>query len=115
MLRKERLANLIADSIAPKGDKIAAEKAWRAVLEIGKDSPLAGQAHFSLAGVYRERGDFAKADAEMKALDASMVRFHTFAAMRGLLLAEAFYWDLDAGPAPFPSAAQRAMAASAPR
>ena len=48
------------------GDKAAAEKAWRALLEIEKDGPLAGQAHFGLAGVYRERGDAAKADAEMK-------------------------------------------------
>jgi tetratricopeptide (TPR) repeat protein len=48
------------------GDKAAAEKAWLAVLDIEKDGPLAGQAHFGLAGVYRERGDSAKADAEMK-------------------------------------------------
>ena len=48
------------------GDKAAAEKAWLAVLEIQKDGPLAGQAHFGLAGVYRERGDSAKADAEMR-------------------------------------------------
>jgi Flp pilus assembly protein TadD len=48
------------------GDKAAAEKAWLAVLQIEKDGPLAGQAHFGLAGVYRARGDAAKADAEMK-------------------------------------------------
>ena len=48
------------------GDKAAAEKAWLGVLQIEKDGPLAGQAHFGLAGVYRERGDAAKADAEMK-------------------------------------------------
>jgi tetratricopeptide (TPR) repeat protein len=48
------------------GDKAAAEKAWLAVLQIEKDGPLAGQAHFGLAGVYRERGDAAKAGAEMK-------------------------------------------------
>ena len=48
------------------GDKAAAEKAWLAVLAIEKDGPLAVQAHFGLAGVYRERGDAAKADAEMK-------------------------------------------------
>jgi protein O-GlcNAc transferase len=48
------------------GDKVAAEKAWLAVLDIEKDGPLAGQAHFGLAGVYRQRGDSAKADAEMK-------------------------------------------------
>jgi len=48
------------------GDRAAAEKAWRAVLDIEKDGPLAGQAHFGLAGIYRARGDSAKADAEMK-------------------------------------------------
>lgn len=48
------------------GDKMAAEKAWLAVLDIQKDGALAAQAHFGLAGVYRERGDSAKADREMK-------------------------------------------------
>jgi tetratricopeptide (TPR) repeat protein len=48
------------------GDKVAAEKAWLAVIAIQKDSALAGQAHFGLAAIYRERGDSAKADAEMK-------------------------------------------------
>jgi Flp pilus assembly protein TadD len=47
-------------------DKAAAEKAWLAVIAIDKDGPLAGQAHFGLAGIYRERGDSAKADVEMK-------------------------------------------------
>ena len=48
------------------GDKAAAEKAWVAVLAIQKEGPLAAQAHFGLAGVYRERGDSAKSDVEMK-------------------------------------------------
>jgi tetratricopeptide (TPR) repeat protein len=48
------------------GDKAAAEKAWLAVIGIDKDGPLAGQAHFGLAAIYRERGDAAKSDAEMK-------------------------------------------------
>lgn len=48
------------------GDKVAAEKAWLAALAIVTDGPLAAQAHFGLAGVYRERGESAKADAEMK-------------------------------------------------
>jgi tetratricopeptide (TPR) repeat protein len=56
----------LGKAAALNGDKTAAEKAWRAVLETEKESPLAGQAHFSLASVYRERGDSAKADAEMK-------------------------------------------------
>ena len=49
-----------------EGDKVAGEKAWLAVIEIEKDGPLAAQAHFGLASIYRERGDYAKADAEMK-------------------------------------------------
>jgi Flp pilus assembly protein TadD len=49
-----------------EGDKVAAEKAWLAVLAIEKDGPLAAQAHFGLAGIYREYGNSAKADAEMK-------------------------------------------------
>ncbi|HEY2013472.1 MAG TPA: tetratricopeptide repeat protein [Bryobacteraceae bacterium] len=48
------------------GDKAAAEKSWLAVLDIDKNGPLAGQAHFGLAGIYRASGDSAKADAEMK-------------------------------------------------
>jgi tetratricopeptide (TPR) repeat protein len=49
-----------------EGDKVSAERAWLAVLAVEKDGPLAAQAHFGLAGVYRERGDSAKADAEIK-------------------------------------------------
>jgi tetratricopeptide (TPR) repeat protein len=48
------------------GDPAAAEKTWRAMLAIHQDGPLAAQAHFGLAGIYRARGDSAKADAEMK-------------------------------------------------
>jgi tetratricopeptide (TPR) repeat protein len=71
--RASRLAPGMADVLyaigkaaSLDGDKAAAEKAWLAVLQIEKDGPVAGQAHFGLAGVYRERGDAAKADAEMK-------------------------------------------------
>jgi tetratricopeptide (TPR) repeat protein len=49
-----------------EGDKASAEKAWLAVIGAEKDSSLAGQAHFGLAGIYRERGDGEKADSEMK-------------------------------------------------
>jgi len=48
------------------GDKMAAEKSWLAVIAIQKDGSLAEQAHFGLAGIYRERGDSTKADAEMR-------------------------------------------------
>lgn len=48
------------------GDKAAAEKAWLAALEADKDGPFAAQAHFGLAGVYRESGQREKAEAELK-------------------------------------------------
>jgi tetratricopeptide (TPR) repeat protein len=48
------------------GDQAAAEKSWLGVLAVQTDGPLAGQAHFGLAGIYRARGNSAKADAEMK-------------------------------------------------
>jgi tetratricopeptide (TPR) repeat protein len=48
------------------GDKPAAEKAWLAVIAIENETPLAGQAHFGLAGLYRERGNTAKAASEMQ-------------------------------------------------
>jgi len=48
------------------GDKATAEKAWLAILKIDGDGALAAQAHFGLAGIYRERGETAKVDAEMK-------------------------------------------------
>lgn len=48
------------------GDKVEAGKAWRRVIEMEKESPLAGQAHFALATLYRQQGDTAKADAELK-------------------------------------------------
>jgi tetratricopeptide (TPR) repeat protein len=48
------------------GDKAAAEKAWLDVIGIDNNSAVASQAHFGLASLYRERGDAAKADAEMK-------------------------------------------------
>lgn len=48
------------------GDTKAAEKAWLDLLGIEKDSTLAGQAHFSLAALYRKQGDTAKAEASMR-------------------------------------------------
>jgi tetratricopeptide (TPR) repeat protein len=47
-------------------DKSAAEQAWLAVIAIENETPLAGQAHFGLAGLYREQGNTAKAASEMQ-------------------------------------------------
>jgi len=44
----------------------SAEKAWQELLLIEKDGPLAAQAHFGLASVYRNQGNAALADREMR-------------------------------------------------
>jgi tetratricopeptide (TPR) repeat protein len=49
-----------------EGDAAAAEKAWTKVLSIEKQSALAAQAHFGLAGLYRKEGKTAEAQREMQ-------------------------------------------------
>ena len=56
----------LGKAAALDGDKPAAEKAWLGLLAIEKETSLAAQAHFGLAGLYRERGDTAKAASEMQ-------------------------------------------------
>jgi tetratricopeptide (TPR) repeat protein len=46
------------------GDSAAAEKAWTKLLSIEKDTALAGQTHFALAGLYRKQGKTAEAERE---------------------------------------------------
>ena len=41
---------------ALEGDIVSAEKDWKKVIELEKATPLAGQAHFALAGLYRKQG-----------------------------------------------------------
>src|SRR4051794_3625188 len=48
------------------GDAVLAEKAWLRVSEIEKQTPLAAQAHFGLAGLYRKQGKAAEARSEME-------------------------------------------------
>jgi tetratricopeptide (TPR) repeat protein len=48
------------------GDSEAAEKAWTRLLSIEKQSPLAAQAHFGLAGLYRKQGKQAEAAHELE-------------------------------------------------
>ncbi len=48
------------------GDSSAAEKSWTKVSSIEKDSALAAQAHFGLAGLYRKQGKMAEASREMQ-------------------------------------------------
>src|SRR6266481_9546058 len=49
-----------------EGDAAAAEKEWTNLLAIEKDSSLAAQAHFGLAGLYRKQGKTAAAQHEMQ-------------------------------------------------
>ncbi|MGA2377573.1 MAG: tetratricopeptide repeat protein [Candidatus Sulfotelmatobacter sp.] len=49
-----------------EGDAAAAEKAWTKLLSIEKQSALAAQAHFGLAGLYRKQGKTAEAQREMQ-------------------------------------------------
>lgn len=49
-----------------EGDPSAAEKAWIKLLSIEKQSSLAAQAHFGLAGIYRKQGRTAEAKQEMQ-------------------------------------------------
>lgn len=48
------------------GDPAAAEKAWLKVISIEKESSIAAQAHFELAGLYRKLGKAAEAEREMQ-------------------------------------------------
>ena len=49
-----------------EGDTAAAEKAWIKLLSLEKQSSLAAQAHFGLAGLYRKQGKTAEAQHEMQ-------------------------------------------------
>ncbi len=48
------------------GDPASAVKAWKKVIELEGQSPLAAQAHFELASLYRKQGDKAQAQHEMQ-------------------------------------------------
>jgi tetratricopeptide (TPR) repeat protein len=56
----------LGKSAALEGDAAAAEKAWTKLLSMEKESPLAAQAHFGLAGLYRKEGKTAAAQHEMQ-------------------------------------------------
>jgi len=48
------------------GDSAIAEGAWLKVVELEKNTSLAAQAHFGLAGLYRKQGKLAQAQHEMQ-------------------------------------------------
>jgi protein O-GlcNAc transferase len=47
------------------GDALLAEKSWKHVLDLEKDTPLVAQTHFSLSGLYRKQGKAQQAAHEM--------------------------------------------------
>ena len=49
------------------GDDTMAQQSWQHLLSLEKDTALAGQAHFGLAGIYRKQGKAADAAREMEA------------------------------------------------
>jgi tetratricopeptide (TPR) repeat protein len=53
-----------------ENDNASAEKAWTHLLSIEKQSSLAAQAHFGLAGIYRKQGKTAEAQHEMQEFQA---------------------------------------------
>ena len=53
-----------------EGDTAAAERAWTKLLSIEKQSSLAAQAHFRLAGIYRKQGKAEQAKQEMQAFQS---------------------------------------------
>lgn len=56
----------LGKAAALEGDVVSAEKAWKKVIELEKESSLAAQAHFGLAGMYRKQGKSEEADREME-------------------------------------------------
>jgi len=56
---------MLGKAAAMDGDDGLAQKCWAHVLRLEKDTELAAQAHFGLAGIYRKQGKAADADHEM--------------------------------------------------
>jgi len=56
----------LGKAAALASDNAASEKAWTSLLEIEKEGPLAAQAHFGLAGLFRKEGKTAEAAEQMR-------------------------------------------------
>src|ERR1700723_4623979 len=56
---------MLGKAAAMDGDDGLAQKSWAHLLRLEKDTELAAQAHFGLAGIYRKQGKGADADREM--------------------------------------------------
>jgi ATP/maltotriose-dependent transcriptional regulator MalT len=57
-----------------EGDSAAAEKAWIKLLSVEKQSWLAAQAHFGLAGLCRKQGKVAESRHEMQEFESLQKR-----------------------------------------
>jgi Tfp pilus assembly protein PilF len=60
----------LGKAASAEGDSSTAEKEWTRLLSIEKQTPLAAQAHFGLAGIYRKQGKTAEAKREMQEYEA---------------------------------------------
>lgn len=60
----------LGKAFALEGDAASAEKAWTELLTIEKEGPLAAQAHFGLAGLYRKQGKTAESEQHMRAFQS---------------------------------------------
>jgi tetratricopeptide (TPR) repeat protein len=56
----------LGKAAAMDGDNTVAQQSWQHLLSLEKDTALAAQAHFGLAGIYRKQGKSADADREME-------------------------------------------------
>jgi tetratricopeptide (TPR) repeat protein len=57
---------LLGKAASLDGDNATAERSWLKVVELEKDTSLAAQSHFGLAGLYRKQGKTAQAQHEMQ-------------------------------------------------
>jgi len=56
----------LGKAAALAGDNATAEQSWLKVVELEKDTSIAAQSHFGLAGLYRKQGKTAQAQHEMQ-------------------------------------------------
>src|SRR5207245_4212275 len=56
----------LGKAAALAGDNATAEQSWLRVVELEKDTSIAAQSHFGLAGLYRKQGKIAQAQHEMQ-------------------------------------------------
>lgn len=57
---------MLGKAAVQDNDNVLAQKCWTHVLKLEDDTPLAAQAHFGLATIYRKEGKAADADREME-------------------------------------------------